>query len=156
MFWRAYFWTYVALAILSALAAALRPSELGLTDWIDLAVFMPVGLFAVWSQAFDKWFVHPTAWRFVLSGRMAAFPGKGSPAAALERSTPRRAWPPLVERYRHAPPAWALLLTIPPLVAFYSRRGLSGRRPAERCPARPTQGGRRRPRRLGHPVAEHL
>ena len=28
--------------------------------------FMPVMLFAVWSQAFDKWLVHPNAWRGIL------------------------------------------------------------------------------------------
>ena len=55
MFWRIYFWTFAALSILNALSAALRPEALAITDWVDLAVFTPMALFAVWSQAFDKW-----------------------------------------------------------------------------------------------------
>ena len=68
MFWRIYFWTFTALSALNALSAALRPAALAITDWVDLAVFTPMALFAVWSQAFDKWLVHPNVWRGVLFG----------------------------------------------------------------------------------------
>jgi hypothetical protein len=138
MFWRIYFWTFAALAILTALSAALRPQAQGITDWIDLAVFMPVMLFAVWSQAFDKWLVHPNAWRGVL---FAAVFWK---SISLGVSVPQfivkamdlnaKAGLAAAESALVVAAGMAIILTIPPLVAVYCRAYPGGDRPRIRLP----------------------
>jgi hypothetical protein len=138
MFWRIYFWTFAALAILTVLSAALRPQAQGITDWIDLAVFMPVMLFAVWSQAFDKWLVHPNAWRGVL---FAAVFWK---SISLGVSVPQfivkamdlnaKAGLAAAESALVVAAGMAIILTIPPLVAVYCRAYPGGDRPRIRLP----------------------
>jgi hypothetical protein len=138
MFWRAYFWTFVALSILNALSAALRPEALQITDWIDLAVFTPMALFAVWSQAFDKWLVHPNVWRGVLFGAVfwkSISLGITVPvtlAKALDLKA--KAGVSAAESSILVAAGMALLLTVPPLVAIYCRAYPGGDRPRIRLP----------------------
>lgn len=138
MFWRAYFWTFVALAILSALTAALRPAALGLTDWIDLAAFMPLALFAVWSQAYDRWLLHPNAWRFVLFGAVfwkSISLGISIPkvlAKGLELNA--KVGLTAAESAIVVAAGMAIILTAPPLVAIYYRAYPGGDRPRIRLP----------------------
>jgi hypothetical protein len=145
MFWRAYFWTFVALSILNALSAALRPEALGITDWVDLAVFTPMALFAVWSQAFDKWLVHPNVWRGVLFGAVfwksislgITVPETLAKAMALNAKAGSSA----AENAILVSAGMAMLLTVPPLVAIYCRAYPGGDRPRIRLPG---PGARRR------------
>jgi hypothetical protein len=68
MFWKGYFWAYIALAAFSLLGAVLRPSALVVTDWIDLVAFTPVAVAAVLAQAFNRSFLPTDAWRVLLFG----------------------------------------------------------------------------------------
>jgi hypothetical protein len=138
MFWRAYFWTYLALTALSGLAAALRPTALSPTDWVDLAVFMPFALFSVWSQAFDKWLLHPNTWRFVLFG------GVFWKSISLGVSIPKVIVKGLELNAKQGLAAaesaiivaggMAIILSVPPLVAVYCRAYPGGDRPRIRLP----------------------
>lgn len=138
MFWRIYFWTFVALSILNALSAALRPEALAITDWVDLAAFTPLALFAVWSQAFDKWLVHPNVWRGVLFGAVfwkSISLGISVPtliARALELNA--KAGVSAAESAIVTAGGMAIILTIPPLVAVYCRAYPGGDRPRIRLP----------------------
>jgi hypothetical protein len=65
-YWRIYFWAYLALTALSMLGAALRPADLMAIDWVDLAAFTPVALFAVGAQAFNRSVLPTNVWRGLL------------------------------------------------------------------------------------------
>ncbi|HZZ68989.1 MAG TPA: hypothetical protein VFE18_12520 [Phenylobacterium sp.] len=144
MFWRIYFWTFVALAILNALGAALQPATQTPTDWVDIAVFLPLALFAVWSQAFDKWLVHPNAWRFVLFGAVfwksislgISIPTVIAKGLAINAKQGVNA----AESAIVTMAGMAIILGVPPLVAMYYRAYPGGDRPRIRLAA----PGRRR------------
>ncbi len=139
MFWRIYFWTFTALAILTALSAALRPAAQGITDWVDLAVFMPIALFAVWSQAFDKWLVHPNVWRGVLFGAVfwkSISLGISVPTLIVKAmDLNAKAGVAAAESAIVVAAGTAIILTIPPLVAIYCRAYPGGDRPRIRLPS---------------------
>jgi len=65
-YWRGYFWAYLALTALSVLGAALRPAALAAIDWVDLAAFTPVALFAVGAQAFSRSVLPTNLWKGLL------------------------------------------------------------------------------------------
>ena len=65
-YWRVYFWAYLALTALSVLGAALRPAALAAIDWVDLAAFTPVALFAVGAQAFSRSVLPTNLWKGLL------------------------------------------------------------------------------------------
>jgi hypothetical protein len=138
MFWRVYFWTFVALSILNALSAGLRPQTLAITDWVDLALFTPMAVFAVWSQAFDKWLVHPNVWRGVLFGAVfwkSISLGVTVPAVivkALELNA--KAGVSAAESAIVVSVGTAIIMTVPPLVAVYCRAYPGGDRPRIRLP----------------------
>jgi hypothetical protein len=131
----------VALAILNLLSAALRPAGLGPIEWIDLAAFTPLALFAVWSQAFDKWLVHPNAWRIVLFGAVfwkSISLGITVPqiiAKAIDLNA--RAGVAAAESAIVVAAGMAIILTVPPLIAIYCRAYPGGDRPRVRL-ASPT------------------
>jgi hypothetical protein len=141
MFWRVYFWTFVGLAILNMLSAALQPAALGPIEWLDLAAFTPLALFAVWSQTFDKWLVHPNIWRIVLF--VAVFwksisLGMTVPeiiAKATELNA--KAGVSAAESAIVMAAGMAIILTVPPLIAIYCRAYPGGDRPRIRL-ASPT------------------
>jgi len=48
------------------LGAALRPAALAAIDWVDLAAFTPVALFAVGAQAFSRSVLPTNLWKGLL------------------------------------------------------------------------------------------
>ena len=66
MFWKAYFWGFLVLAIFAGLGAALRPHNLNMVDWIDLAAFTPVAAGAVLVRAYNRWVLPPWVWKGLL------------------------------------------------------------------------------------------
>ena len=66
MFWRVYFGAYVAWAALSLMGAALRPSALSLTEWIDLVAFAPLAITVLGAQAFGRSLLPEKVWQGLL------------------------------------------------------------------------------------------
>jgi len=66
MFWKAYFGLYCFLGVFNALGAGLRPGTLTPIDWVDLGLFTPVALAALFAQALDRWVLPTMVWRVLL------------------------------------------------------------------------------------------
>jgi hypothetical protein len=125
MFWRVYFWAYLAWVALSLMGAALRPAALALTDWIDLVAFAPLAITVLGAQAFGRSLLPEKVWQVLL------FASVFWKSIALGSSIPKliarvvdlntRMGVVAAEIAIVAAVATAALLVAPPLIALYHK-----------------------------------
>jgi|SRR5579859_692835 len=145
MFWKAYFWGFLALAVYAGLGALLRPQSLAIPDWVDLVAFTPIAAGAVFVRAYDRWLLPPYVWKGLLFATVfgkSMMLGIGVPklaARAADLSTHVSLF--AAETAIIIATAMAAFLVAPPLAALYLNGYPDGDGARIRLP-----GPRRKPR----------
>ncbi len=145
MFWKAYFWGFLALAVYAGLGAALRPQSLAMADWIDLVALTPIAAGAVLVRAYGRWVLPPYVWKvllFITVFCKSIMLGIGVPklaAKAVDLNVHVSLF--AAEAAIIIATAMAVFMTAPPLIALYLNGYPDGDGARIRLP-----GPRRKPR----------